>query len=32
MELYEADIAPAGSAHDRACELFQQIVGYNKIK
>jgi len=32
MDFYEADIAPAGSAHDRACELFQQIVGYNKIK
>ena len=30
--LYEADVSPSGSAHDRACELFQQLVGINTVK
>eukprot|EP00351_Strombidinopsis_sp_SopsisLIS2011_P000985 CAMPEP_0116885178 /NCGR_PEP_ID=MMETSP0463-20121206/18445_1 /TAXON_ID=181622 /ORGANISM="Strombidinopsis sp, Strain SopsisLIS2011" /LENGTH=111 /DNA_ID=CAMNT_0004543173 /DNA_START=84 /DNA_END=419 /DNA_ORIENTATION=+ len=25
--IYQADIAPLGSIHDRACELYQQLVG-----
>lgn len=25
--IYQADIAPFGSLHDRACELYQQMVG-----
>ena len=32
VSVYEADISPAGSAHDRACELWQQIVGFKKVK
>ena len=32
VQVYEADISPAGSAHDRACELWQQIVGIERIK
>ena len=31
-QVYEADVSPAGSAYDRACELWQQIVGIEKIK
>ena len=30
--IYEADVSVAGSAHDRACELMQQIVGITKIR
>lgn len=25
--IYQADVAPLGSIHDRACELYQQLVG-----
>jgi len=25
--IYQADMAPLGSIHDRACELYQQLVG-----
>eukprot|EP00347_Sterkiella_histriomuscorum_P013798 403363324 len=32
QELYEADVSPFGSLHDRACELYQQIVGIVKIR
>ena len=27
LELYEADVSSTGSIHDRACDLYQQIVG-----
>lgn len=30
-EIYEADVAPYGSFHDRACELYQQLVGIKQI-
>ena len=30
--LFEADVSVAGSAHDRSCELWQQIVGINKVE
>eukprot|EP00347_Sterkiella_histriomuscorum_P020360 403338107 len=26
-KIYQADIAPWGSLHDRACELYQQLIG-----
>jgi hypothetical protein len=29
--IYEADVSPIGSAHDRACELFQQLIGINRV-
>ena len=32
VQLYEADVSPAGSAYDRACELWQMIVGIDKVK
>ena len=28
--VYEADVNPFGSLHDRACELYQQLVGINR--
>lgn len=31
-EIYEADVHPFGSLHDRACELYQQLVGIIRTK
>ena len=31
-KIYEADLSPIGSAFDRACELYQQIIGIEEIK
>jgi hypothetical protein len=31
-KIYEADVSPMGSAHDRACELYQMLIGKNKIE
>ncbi|CDW88607.1 small nuclear ribonucleoprotein [Stylonychia lemnae] len=31
-EVYEADVNPFGSLHDRACELYQQLIGISKIQ
>ena len=31
-KVYEADVGGASSTHDRACELYQQIVGMDKIE
>ncbi len=30
--IYEADVSPIGSVHDRACELYQQIIGKFKLQ
>ena len=30
--IYEADVSPIGSAHDRACELYQCLIGINKTR
>lgn len=30
--IYQADIAPFGSLHDRACELYQQLIGIFKTQ
>eukprot|EP00347_Sterkiella_histriomuscorum_P016179 403354185 len=30
--IYEADVSPIGSAFDRACELYQQIIGEERIR
>lgn len=30
--IYQADVAPFGSLHDRACELYQQLIGIFKIE
>jgi len=32
VELYEADVSPSGSIHDRACELYQQLVGIRRVE
>ena len=32
LELYEADLGPLQSLHDRACELYQQIVGIMEVR
>jgi hypothetical protein len=29
--VYEADVSPIGSLHDRACELYQQIIGIQRL-
>ena len=31
-QVYQADVHPFGSLHDRACELYQQIVGILEIR
>ena len=31
-EIYEADVGGISSVHDRACELYQQIVGIMKVR
>jgi len=30
--VYEADVSPIGSAFDRACELYQQIIGVVRLR
>ena len=30
--IYEADVSPLGSIHDRACELYQQLIGKFRIQ
>jgi hypothetical protein len=30
-EVYHADVSPFGSMHDRACELYQQLIGIFKF-
>ena len=30
--VYEADVSPFGSHHDRACELYQQLVGASRFE
>lgn len=30
--IYEADVSPIGSAFDRACELYQQIIGVVRLQ
>ncbi|CDW85644.1 UNKNOWN [Stylonychia lemnae] len=32
QNVFEADVSPIGSVHDRACELYQQIVGKFKME
>ena len=27
LDLYQADLHPIGTVHDRACELYQQLIG-----
>ena len=31
-KIYIASLTPIGGIHDRACELYQQLVGITKIK
>ena len=31
-QIYEADVSPIGSAHDRACELYQCLVGREHVE
>ena len=31
-DVYVAVVTPIGGTHDRACELYQQLVGINNIK
>lgn len=31
-EIYEADVGGLSSVHDRACELYQQIVGIMRVQ
>lgn len=31
-DVYEADVGGVSSIHDRACELYQQIVGIMKVR
>lgn len=30
--IFEADVSPFGSVHDRACELYQQLIGIQSLK
>jgi hypothetical protein len=29
--IFEADVHPFGSVHDRACELYQQLIGITRV-
>ena len=31
-DVYVAVVTPIGGIHDRACELYQQLVGINNIR
>jgi nickel-dependent lactate racemase len=31
-EIYEADVGGVSSIHERACELYQQIIGIAKLR
>ena len=30
--VYQADVSPWASLHDRACELYQQLVGIKRVR
>mmetsp|Transcript_19341 Transcript_19341/g.29652 ORF Transcript_19341/g.29652 Transcript_19341/m.29652 type:complete len:80 (+) Transcript_19341:419-658(+) len=32
QDVYIAVVTPYGGVHDRACELYQQLVGINEIR
>jgi uncharacterized alpha/beta hydrolase family protein len=31
-DVYEVDVSPIGSTFDRACELYQMLIGINRVK
>ena len=32
LDIYQADVSSVGSLHDRACELYQQMIGIQNIR
>ena len=32
LNIFQADISSTGSIHDRACELYQQLIGIEKLR